>query len=165
MTPYCFPEWLHQSAFPQTVHRGSPFSTSLLTIVIDLLMIAILTGVRWYFIVVLISVSLMISDIEHLFICLWTEEVNTHCSEEDPQDGLFSQFCPLLGIRGFPPWWPSVPGPSSCFVHVCLTTYRKLTSGTLCAWIDYGNKWQGKCNIIATQNEELTRTLKNSACI
>ena len=26
--PYCFPQWLHQSAFLPSVHKGSPFSIS-----------------------------------------------------------------------------------------------------------------------------------------
>ena len=75
--PDCLPKSLHHYTFLPAMCEGSDFSISLLTVVIiSLFEYSHPSGCEWYLIVVLIFISLMTDDVEHLFLYIFFTEMS-----------------------------------------------------------------------------------------
>ena len=71
-----FPKALHRFAFPPAVYES--FTILPVLIMVCLFNLAILVGVKWYLITILICISLMTYDIGYVSVCACLCELTVH---------------------------------------------------------------------------------------
>ena len=123
-----FSTWLYQFIFPPTVQEVS-FSPHLHLhlLFVDFFDDGHSDGLRWYLIVVLICISLIISKVEHIFMCSWA--ISMYSSPGDLPAPGFEPGSPTLQADCLPPEPQGKPIFTEhifmCLLAICMSSLKK----------------------------------------